>query len=83
MNRDVYLLETAEGYLAYQGARCYTKNPEQAIAFVDLDVAAEKCREFSLYNDMHCSLVHYRQPFPRPITITSHGPQVSKVSPRS
>ena len=73
MVREVFLLVTAQGYIAHQGTRCYTENPEQAISFVDHDVAIEKAREFSRFSGIACQPCLHLQQFPRPFSPTSHS----------
>ena len=85
MKREVYLLETAQGYVAYPGSRSYTEDPDSAIHFVDQDVACERAREFCRFSGVWCEPSLYRAPFPRinPITPTSHGTHINKDDPGS
>ena len=83
MDREVYLLSTHQGYVAHQGTLSYTSDPDLAISFVDVDVASEKARELYRFSGVVCEPRLHRQQFPRPLPPTSHGTQVSEVSPRS
>ena len=82
MKRDVFLIKTEHGYVADHATQCYTEDPEQAVSFTYIDAAAKRAQEFSYLKGVACSLHIHQQPFPRPVTPTSHATQVSKISPR-
>jgi len=77
MRREVHLIETASGFIAHKGLRCYTMDPERAVSFVDVDVAHDKCREFSRFTGMAATPVPYSQLFPRPLPLSHDDTKIN------
>ena len=79
MDRDVYLIKTEKGFAADHATEHFTNDPDQAISFIHIDAAAERAREFSYLQGIRCTLHVHKQQIPRPLSLTSHGTQISKV----
>ena len=80
MERDVFLIKTKYGFVADHATQCYTDDPEQAVSFTYIDAAAKRAQEFSYLQGVTCTLHMHKQQFPRPLSLTSHGTQISEVS---
>ena len=73
MDTTVYLIRTEQGFLAGHGDQRYTDDPDDAVSFVDIDVAAERAKEMTYLFNARCTLHIHSQRFPRPTSPKSHG----------
>lgn len=65
MTRTLYVIKTAQGYLAADGST--TTDPFEAISFVDLDTAGVRVRQAASHLAKDVTICPVQVQFPKPI----------------